>query len=403
MKPTVAVFFGGQSVEHEVSVISANQAMHAINREKYDVVPVYITKQGKLYSGVALFEIINYINEEDLLKQLVEVSFIREQDGVYMEKTRGLFGRRIQKIDVAVPVVHGTNVEDGTLQGYFELLGLPYSGCDIASSSLGMDKAVMKTVLKEAGVPVLPCKCFYKEVFYKDSAAIIDELEKSIVYPMIVKPYNTGSSVGIRVAKDREELTECIEYAADFAERILVERAISNLREINCSVLGDHSEVKPSVLEEPISSGEILSYEDKYGGGGKGVKGAKGAKSGGSKGMASAGRRLPAELSEEKTKEIQDFACRTFQALGCSGVSRIDFLLDEDDDDKVYVNEINTIPGSLSFYLWEASGVPFSELMDTLISLALKRKRERELLHFSFDTNILKNFGKTGLKGSKGK
>ena len=157
----------------------------------------------------------------------------------------------------------------------------------------------------------------------------------------------------------------------------------------------------PSVLEEPISSGEILSYEDKYSGGGKGAKGAKSG--GGKKGMASSDRRLPAELSEEKTKEIQKYACQTFQALGCSGVSRIDFLLDKDDNDKVYVNEINTIPGSLSFYLWEASGVSFSKLMDTLISLALKRKRERELLHFSFDSNILKNFGKSGLKGSKGK
>lgn len=405
MKPTVAVFFGGQSVEHEVSVISANQAMHAIDMEAYDVVPVYITKQGTFYSGVALFNIANYINEEDLLKQLVEVFFVRAQDGVYMEKTRGLFGRRIRKIDVAVPVVHGTNVEDGTLQGFLELLGLPYSGCDVASSALGMDKAVMKTVLKEAGVAVLDCQCFYKEDFYKDSGAVVEKLEKTIAYPMIVKPYNTGSSIGIRVAEDQDALIECIEYAADFAERILVEHAIGHLREINCSVLGDHTSVKASILEEPVSSGEILSYEDKYMSGGKGGKGTKGAKAGGSakQGMASSDRKLPADLPDEKTEEIKEMALKTFRALGCSGVSRIDFLMDTDDNDKVYVNEINTIPGSLSFYLWEASGVSFSELMDTLIRLALKRKRERELLHFSFDSNILKNFGKTGIKGSKGK
>lgn len=216
------------------------------------------------------------------------------------------------------------------------------------------------------------------------------KIEKKISYPVIVKPVNLGSSVGIKVAKDREELREALEYAFTFGPKVLVERAIMNLREINCAVLGDYEEAQASECEEPISSDEILSYEDKYVAGGKG----------GSEGMRTAKRELPAKLTPEKREEIRELAVKTFRTLGCNGVSRIDFMIDKDTN-QVYVNEINPIPGSLAFYLWEALGKPYAALLDDMVKLALKREREEQSMLTSFDTNILQNANLSGAKGVK--
>jgi len=396
MKTNVAVFYGCRSVEHEVSIISAVQAMRAINRDKYDVTPVYVTKDSEMYTGNDLFTIEEYRNLPELLKKSKKVYFVKENGNVVMEfEEKGLFSsKKSVNIDVAFPVVHGTNCEDGTIQGYFEYLGLPYVGCDILSSAVGMDKAVFKDVLKNAGLPVLDCLCFRAREYMTDMDKITAEIEAKIGFPLIVKPVNLGSSVGITKVNTKEALDDAITLALSFADKILVEHAVTAIREINCSVLGDTDSCIASVCEEPFMNDEILSYEDKYMGNSK--------NGGQSKGMASLGRKIPADLPEDKSEEIKDLSCKIFKAIGACGVVRIDFIIDKDTD-KVYANEINTIPGSLAFYLWEASGVKYPELCDRLIDLAFRRQRNRENLTFTIDTNILSgvSFGSKGSKGAK--
>lgn len=392
MKIRVGVFFGGKSVEHEVSVISGLQAYNAFNKEKYDLVPVYITKENELYTGELIADIANYRNIPELLKKSTRVFLMGEKNGVklirYPEKKFG--SSEVAQIDVAFPVVHGANVEDGSLQGFLRHYNIPFAGCDVMASAVTMDKYVMKTVLKDSGIPVLDCVTLYGKEFESGEQATYDKVEQKIPYPVIVKPVNLGSSVGIKVAKDREELREALEYAFTFGPKVLVEHAIMNLREINCAVLGDYEEAHASECEEPISSDEILSYEDKYVAGGKG----------GSEGMRTARRELPANLTPQKREEIREMAVKTFRTLGASGVSRIDFMIDRDTD-LVYVNEINPIPGSLAFYLWEALGKPYAELLDDMVKLALKREREEQNMLTSFESNILQNANLSGAKGMK--
>ena len=395
MKTNIAVLFGCRSVEHEVSIISAVQAMRAIKREKYDVTPIYVTKSGEMYTGNALFEIENYRNLPELLKQSDPVVLARKKGGVYMVyENSGLFNKKKDvKIDLAFPVVHGTNCEDGTVAGYLEYLGLPYIGCDILSAAVGMDKAVFKYVLKSAGLPVLDCVTFRTREYMLDKQKITAELEEKVGFPLIIKPINLGSSVGISKVNDKESLDAAITLAASFTDRILAERAVTDLREINCSVIGDADSCEASVCEEPFMNDEILSYEDKY---------MSNSKGGASKGMASLGRKIPADLTEEKANEIKKLACDIFKAIGASGVVRIDFLIDTKTD-KVYANEINTIPGSLAFYLWEPTGLKYTDMIDKLVELAFTRQRNRENLTYTIDTNILSgvSFGAKGAKGAK--
>ncbi|MBR4973757.1 MAG: D-alanine--D-alanine ligase, partial [Clostridia bacterium] len=296
-------------------------------------------------------------------------------------------------IDVAFPIVHGTNCEDGTIQGLFEFLNLPYVCCDIISSAVGMDKAVFKDVLKKAGLPVLECKTVRAREYMSDKKRLSEEILNEIGLPLIVKPVNLGSSVGITKVNTKEELDDAVTLAFSFTDRILVEHAVTAIREINCSVVGDADNCEASVCEEPFMNDEILSYEDKY---------LSNSKGGQSKGMASLGRKIPADISTEKSEEIKDLACKIFKALGAGGVVRIDFIIDTETD-TVYANEINTIPGSLAFYLWEASGVSYKELLSRLIDLAFRRQRNRDNLTFTIDTNILSgvSFGSKGSKGAK--
>ena len=387
MKTTIGVFFGGRSTEHEISVISASQAMHAINAEKYDVVPIYISKQGKWYTGNALLDIQNYRNISDLLSKVEEV-YMEPSFGDYnlYKKKRSLFGSNvIAHLDVVIPVLHGSNGEDGIFEGVLETIGIPYAGCSTLSSANGMDKITMKMILKSCGIPVVDYVWFTDKQWFEQRDSLITRIENEIGYPVIVKPANLGSSVGIGRAKNREELIEKVNDAEIYTTRIIVEDMIEDLQEINCSVLGNYDENKASVLEEPIKSGEILSYEDKYMGGSKGTKG-----------MQSAQKRIPAELPEAETRRIQFLAQETFRVLSCHGVSRVDMIIDRKNRN-IYVNEINTIPGSLSFYLWEATGISFEQLMDKLVELAITRKREQSMKTVSYDHNIF-SLG-NGLKG----
>lgn len=391
MKIKVAMFFGGKSVEHEVSVISGIQAYLAMDTEKYEVTPVYLTKNNEMYVGEQIGNIEAYKDIDALLQKSQRVIMVGGEKVRFVSYPPKKFGKNVEiDVDVAFPVVHGTNVEDGAFQGYLKTVGIPFVGCDVTASAVGMDKYIQKTILDKAGVPVLDA-ALYTLSDYADMEALLNDAESRFGYPVIVKPVNLGSSVGISVAKDRVELSNSVDDAFHYATKVLIEHAITSLREINCSVLGDENDAIASECEEPLHSKDILSYEDKY------VSNAKG---GNAKGMASVSRIIPANLSPEDRENVREMAVKSFKALGCNGVARIDFMIDEDTG-KLYFNEINTIPGSLAFYLWEPVGVPYSELLDRMITLALKRSRTEKALTFTFDTNILSNAGFGGVKGGK--
>lgn len=392
MKTNVAVFFGGRSVEHEISVISALQAINAFDAEKYNIVPIYITKEGRWFTGPELLNIRNYKDMKALTQKCTEV-FMRPEFGdfnLYKAET-SRFSRRnpvIEELHVAVPVLHGTNGEDGIFEGLLETIGIPFAGCNTLSSANGMDKITMKMILRSEGIPVVDYVWFTDAQWAADRDTQIAKVEKELGYPVIVKPANLGSSVGIGKAADRDQLIEKIDNACRFSQRIIVEHMVEQLKEINCSVLGDADEHQSSVCEEPIKTGDFLSYEDKYMGGSKSAKG-----------MQASDKRIPAQLPEEVSERIRHIAGETFRVLSCHGVSRVDVMIDEKDG-SIYVNEINTIPGSLSFYLWEATGITFTQLMDRLVRLALKRKRAIESKTFTYDSNIFALSG--GVKGAKG-
>ena len=390
MKTTIGVFFGGRSTEHEISVISANQAINAIDKDKFDVVPVYITKQGKWYTGDSLLEISNYRDITSMLAKCQEV-YMKPIYGDYnlYKAKKPMFGSDIvTKFDVVIPVLHGSNGEDGIFEGVLETIGIPYAGCSTLASANGMDKITMKMILQASGIPVVDYLWLTDRQWFEKRDELIADIEKKLGYPVIVKPANLGSSVGIGRAHDREDLIDKINTAEQYSSRIIVEHMVDNLQEINCSVLGDCDDYQTSVLEEPIKSGEILSYTDKYMGGSKGKTG-----------MQSAQKRIPADLPADETARIKELAGKTFAVLSCHGVSRVDMIIDRDNRN-IYVNEINTIPGSLSFYLWEASGIKFDKLMERLVSLALKRKRDESTKTVSYDQNIFSMGG--GVKGAKG-
>ncbi len=398
MKIKIGVFFGGKSVEHEVSIITAMQAIENMDKEKYEIVPIYITKNNEMYCGNYVGDIKQYKNIENLLHISSQVTLAKRKNKVILLKCNKKFyeSRIYDYIDIAFPMVHGTNVEDGTLQGFLKMFDIPYVGCDVISSAIGMDKSVCKCILKANNIPVLDSKCFtlkdYKENFEK----IIEEIENSFPYPVIVKPINLGSSIGINIAKNQEELESAIIDAFLYSKKILVEKAIENLQEINCSVLGDYAFAQTSECEEAIKTEDILSYKDKYiGNGKKGIIKKEHVKD-------EEEARLPANISLEMKKKIQEISLKTFKILGCSGVIRIDFMIDRTNN-QIYVNEVNTIPGSLSFYLWEQTSLTYSKLIDNLIELALKRNREEEKIIYSFESNILSGYYQNGIKGSKRK
>ena len=395
MKIKVGVIFGGESVEHEVSIISALQAMKNINDEKYEAIPIYIAKDQTWYTGNMLKEIDVY-RDLDLLKRFAKkVVLAKDENRFFLMKTNGVFRKEVTDIDVILPIVHGHGIEDGSLQGFLETLKIPYVGSNVLGSALGQDKVVMKQVMKDAGIPCVNYIWFYDTEYQLNSDDIFKRVKK-LGYPVVVKPATLGSSVGISIVKREEDLDEAINDAISYDTKIIIEEAIQNLVEVNASVIGNYESSEVSVLEEVMGVDEFLSYRDKYLGGGKKT---------GSKGMASTNRIVPARIDEKMTKEVQDIAKEVFKVLNLSGVCRIDFLIDKKKK-KVYVNEPNTIPGSLSFYLWDKCDKSYTELLDEIISLGLRRYKAESKKTRSFKSNILSNYSGTkgvkGLKGAKG-
>lgn len=403
MRIRVGVIFGGESVEHEVSIISAIQAMNKIDEEKYEVVPIYITKDREWYTGEMLRDIEVY-QDLSLIKTYAKNVVLYYKNGSYvLQKKNGLFKSVVKEIDIAFPVVHGTNVEDGVLQGYLQTIGIPFVGPDVYSAVAGQDKAIMKDVWKSSNLPMTNYTWFYDIDYKEDSQKVLKEVNK-LKYPLIVKPSSTGSSVGISVCDNKNNIEEAIEEAMQYDSKIIVEEVVENLKEVNIAVMGNYESQKVSAIEEVLSGNKFLTYQDKYIGGGKGkVKGGVKSSNAKSKGMASTNRKLPADLSDKMRKEIETIAKEAFKALGSSGNSRIDFLIDTKKD-KVYINEINSIPGSLAFYLWEANNINFTNVLDEMIQIGIKNYKKRNSKTHSFETNILQGFAANGgAKGAKSK
>ena len=407
MKIRVGVIFGGESVEHEVSIISAIQAMNKMDEDKYEIVPIYITKDREWYTGDMLRDIDVY-QDLNLIKNYSSNVVLYYKDGSYvLQKKKGLFKSVVREIDIAFPIVHGTNVEDGVLQGYLQTVGIPFVGPDVYAAVAGQDKTIMKDVWKEAGLPMTNYVWFYDVDYKQDKDEIMKKISK-LKYPLIIKPATTGSSVGISVAENETSLIEGIDEAIQYDSKIIVEEVVENLKEVNIAVMGNYEHQKLSEIEEVLSGNKFLTYQDKYIGGGKGkMKGAmKAPAKTPSKGMASANRKIPADLSEKTRNEIEEIAHTAFKVLGSAGNSRIDFLID-DKTSKVYINEINSIPGSLAFYLWDAKGVDFTSVLDEMINTGIKDYKKRISKTHSFETNILAGFasngGVKGMKGAKGK
>lgn len=388
MKLRLGVIFGGESVEHEVSIISAIQAMKHLNTEKYEVIPIYIGKDKEWYTGSALKQ-IDIFTDMDLVKRYsTNVVLTTHKDKYVLIKKNGI-KRIIDYIDLVFPIVHGTNAEDGTLQGYLNLIGIPYAESNLYACSVGQDKVFQKQILSFSNILVPDFIWFFENEYKENEVEILKKIKK-MGYPVMVKPARLGSSVGISKVNDEKDIKDAIEEAIKYDEKVLIEKVVENLVEVNCSVIGNYEHQEASLLEEVMGVDEFLSYKDKYLGGAK-----KTGKS--SKGMASTNRILPARLDDKLTEEVRNLSKQIFRILNSTGVVRIDFLVDSKTK-KVYTNEINTIPGSLSFYLWEASGKTYTEMLDEIINLAIKTYKKRKVKVFSFESNILSNFN-----GTKGK
>ncbi len=409
----VGVVLGGVAPEHEVSIISALQAAAALDRDRFRPIPLYIAKDGTWYTGSELLEIDAYRDIDRLRETAVPVALQpTPYDTLKLVEVRegGAFSRffrppRTFTVDVVLPGLHGGAGEDGGVQGICETFNVPYTGSGLLGSAIGMDKVVSKQLCRHAGIPVVEFVSFREDEWAHREEEGLDRCEAELGYPLIVKPARCGSSIGIAVASDRDALDAAIEDAFRYDDKIVVERAVEELREVNCSILGDAHEAEPSVLEEPVASDEedVLTFQDKYmreAGGGKGPE-TGGAKSGGNapEGMASLDRIIPAELPDDRSEEIRDLAVRIFRLFECAGVARIDFMIDEATGE-LYFNEINTIPGSFSFYLWEPSGVPFDELVERMIDIALRRHREQNGRIQTYDVNLLAEKDLSGIKNN---
>jgi D-alanine-D-alanine ligase len=375
----VGVAFGGRSVEHDVSIITGLQALSVLE-ERHRPVPIYIARSGRWYTGESLKDLSVY-QQNGGDPSAEEVHFDLHRGRLLRAAASGslLRSRRYPEpieLDVVVLATHGTQGEDGCLQGALELARLPYVGPPVGAAAAAMDKVTTKAVLARAGLPSLDHFALRRERWDVEQGECVTRVREVFDFPIYVKPASLGSSVGVSRCSTARELADALELGFELDRACLVEPAVEGGIEVNCAVIGRPGvEPRASVCEQPVAAESFLSFEDKYMSGGK------------TEGMKGARRLIPAPLSEGLTVQVQDLARRAFTAFGCAGVTRVDFLIDS--ANRVYINELNAIPGSFSFYLWEPAGLPFPQLMDDLIDLALDDHREKLRTTTVFDTNLL--------------
>lgn len=390
-KIRVGLFFGGKSVEHEVSVVSALQAYENIDKDKYEVIPIYVDKSGHFFTGHKFLDIKNYKDVQGLLYSSTQIVPANKNSGGYLKQG---FLNKFEPIDVAFPLFHGSFGEDGCVQGVFEIYGIPYVGLDVTGSAVAMDKIMSKALFKELGFNVGKYSWFSRREWISDSSKVLKKIQSELKFPMFVKPATGGSSIGAGKAKDKDSLQFAIEVASAFSEKIIVEESFGDgIIEVNCSSLG-YKEIKASVCEQPIKSEELLSFSDKY------MKGGKGKTGKAAGGMETLSRIIPAPISKKLTAKIQEAAIEIFRALDGCGVARTDFFVDPKSE-KFWVNEVNSPPGSLAFYLWEKSGIPYKELLDKLIEMAMTRAEERQKTTYVFESGLLEMMAEGKNLGSK--
>ena len=399
-KMNIAVIFGSRSCEHDVSIISALQLIEAAKTAGYTITPVYISREGLWYTGDALMNIETFREFNPMAKGITRVNLdVSANAGdlwAWPPQRAGLFAKvpaPIAHIDAAIPVLHGLHGEDGTVQGMLDMANIPYASSGVLGSAVGMDKIAMKQILRGAGYPVLDFVWFTRDQLKTQREEIIAKIEKKIKYPAFVKPAALGSSIGVSKATSREELEKAIDLAASYDRRILVEVGINHPVEINCAALGYGEDVMASVCEMPVPStgDKFLNFFEKY------LRNA-GVKGESSRGMKSLSRVVPAPIGDELTGRIQKMTKEIFSLLDCRGTVRIDFILDE--NDMLYVNEPNTIPGSLAFYLWKECGVSFADLVDRMVEGALRAHADKNQNVYAFDSTILQKVV-AGTKGAK--
>ncbi len=390
-KVRVGLFFGGRSPEHEVSVISALQAYENIDKEKYHIVPIYVSKAGEFFTNPKFLHIKNYKDINALLFSSKQVSFGRKnnQGGLIVS---GMFGKFIP-LDIAFPIFHGAFGEDGSVQGIFEVYQIPYVGFNVLGSAIAMDKFVAKQLFQALGIPTAQFASVIRHYWNADPELCLKHIKKTLKYPMFVKPGTAGSSIGVGKAKSDDELQFAIEVAFTYSESVIIEEAFEDVIEVNCSALG-YEHIEASVCEQPIPSKGILSFTDKYmrGGGKNSSKGAGG--------METLSRIIPAPISKELTKKIQDTTKMIFSELNGCGVARVDYFVDPKKD-KYWVNEVNSPPGSLAFYLWEKTNLPYKELLDKLIECGLQRAKNQSKTQYIFESGLLSQMASGEIKGAK--
>ena len=399
-KMNIAVFFGSRSCEHDVSIVSALQCIEATKAAGFNVTPVYISRDGLWYTGEPLENIETFREFNPMTKGITRVTLdVTANAGdlwAWPPQRAGLFAKvpaPLCHIDCVIPVFHGWHGEDGTIQGLLEMANIPYASSGVLGSAIGMDKIAMKQILRGAGFPVLDFVWFTREQLKKERQAVIERVEKEIKYPAFIKPAALGSSIGVSRARNREELERALDVAASYDRRILVEVGVVHPVEINCAAVGYGEDVRASVCEMPVPSSNdtFLDFWQKY------LRNAS-TKGEDSRGMKSLSRVVPAPIGDELTGRIQTMTCDIFKLLDCCGTVRVDFILDQ--NDMLFVNEPNTIPGSLAFYLWKASGLDFPKLIEKMVEYALRAHADKNSSVFAYDSSILKKVA-AGTKGSK--
>jgi len=389
-KPTIGVFFGSRSTEHDVSIITALAAVIKPLElsGKYTVVPVYIAKDGRWYSGDELKDVAMYATGkiEAWRRSRKPLSVCFDQGLVL--RSGGLTGRS-QRIDIAFPALHGTHGEDGEMMGLFELAGVPYVGCGTAASAVAMDKVLTKLVVQSAGIPVTTFRHFSQHEFETDPADCITKINRGLHYPLFVKPAHLGSSIGITRVVDPKHLQDAIEVALHYDDKVIIEEGVSDLTEVTLPILGN-DQPQPALLEQPLRKpDDFFDFDTKYMNGGKKTAAADQSEAGqkGAQGYS----QIPAELSDELTKKALDIGLRVYTVLGCSGTARVDMLIDNKTG-AVYCNEVNPLPGSLYEHNWSQAGISDIELVTRLVDLAIERHEQRAKRETVFATNFLQQF-----------
>lgn len=373
----VGVIFGGRSVEHEVSVITGMQVIENMDKEKFLPIPIYITKEGKWLSSEAFKNFKTFKDGDFSSAKNVMLGCDYGDFNLYINpESKSMFDKKVyETLDLVFFALHGTNGEDGSCQGLVETVGLPYTGTNVLSSSVGMDKVIMKDVYRANGLPVVNYRYYYRSKWRSSKEEVMADIEKNLTYPLFIKPSNLGSSIGISKVKNKDNLEEALMIAFSYDKKVIVEESVENAREINCAVMGYEENVETSELEEPLDFKELLTFDDKY---------VSNKKAPGTKTM-----RNLLKKDEPLRDELESLATKAFTSIDAAGNARVDLLVSKDTG-KIYINEINTIPGSVAFYLWEPKGYSFKDLITKMLEIAQAVDTMRKETVYSYDAELFK-------------